>query len=121
MHLPRLRPALPPAGALLAAGALAAAAAGPAAAAPGDPLTLSGPAAGAQLAAGAAPDLQARSVPGDSRREPRGGPAASRAKAGWGCASGATPRPPTRAGASPPTSPRRREPPWRAIRRCTTS
>src|SRR4051812_32220936 len=67
MHLPRL------ARALLAACALAAAAAGPAAAAPGDPLTLSGPAAGAQLAAGAAPDLQARSVPGVSGLELRVG------------------------------------------------
>jgi hypothetical protein len=67
MRLPRL------ARALLAACALGAAAAGPAAAAPGDPLALSGPAAGAQLAAGAAPGLQARSVPGDSGLELRMG------------------------------------------------
>src|SRR3954469_16043055 len=65
MHLPRL------ARALLAACALGAVAAGPAAAAPGDPLALSGPSPGAQLAAGAAPGLQARSVPGDSGLELR--------------------------------------------------
>ena len=66
MRLPRL------ARALLAACALGAVAAGPAAAAPGDPLALSGPAAGAQLqAGGAAPGLQARSVPGDSGLELR--------------------------------------------------
>jgi len=65
MRLPRLAPAL------LAACALGALAAGPAAAAPGDPLALSGPAAGAQLAAGAPPALHARSVPGDSGLELR--------------------------------------------------
>jgi hypothetical protein len=64
MRLPR---------ALLAACALGAVAAGPAAAAPGDPLVLSGPAAGAQLPAGAAPGLQGRSVPGDSGLELRVG------------------------------------------------
>jgi hypothetical protein len=66
MRFPRL------ARALLAACALGAVAAGPAAAAPGDPLALSGPAAGAQLpAGGAAPGLQARSVPGDTGLELR--------------------------------------------------
>jgi hypothetical protein len=65
MHLPRL------ARALIASCALGAVAAGPAAAAPGDPLALSGPAAGARLTAGATPGLQARSVPGDSGLELR--------------------------------------------------
>ena len=45
--------------------------AAPAGAAPGDPLALSGPADGAQLTAGAAPGLQARSVAGDGGLELR--------------------------------------------------
>jgi hypothetical protein len=45
--------------------------AAPANAAPGDPIALSGPAAGAQLAAGNAPLLQARSVPADTGLELR--------------------------------------------------
>jgi hypothetical protein len=57
--------------ALLAACAFAAVTAGPAAAAPGDPLALSGPAAGARVTAGAAPGLRARSVAGDSGLELR--------------------------------------------------
>jgi hypothetical protein len=56
---------------ILAACVLAALAAGPAAAAPGDPLALSGPAAGAQLTTGAAPGLRARSVAGDTGLELR--------------------------------------------------
>jgi len=57
--------------ALLAACALAAVAAAPASAAPGDPIVLTGPAAGAQLTAGAAPGLRARTVAGDSGLELR--------------------------------------------------
>src|SRR4051812_114563 len=57
--------------ALLATCAFAAVAAGPAAAAPGDPLALSGPAAGARLTAGAAPGLRARSVANDTGLELR--------------------------------------------------
>jgi hypothetical protein len=57
--------------ALLAAITLAAVAAGPAAAAPGDPLALSGPAAGARLTAGAAPGLRVRSVANDAGLELR--------------------------------------------------
>src|SRR3954470_1628350 len=57
--------------ALLAACAVVLAAAGPAAAAPGDPIVLTGPAPGAQLTAGTAPGLQARTVPGDSGLELR--------------------------------------------------
>src|SRR4051795_10080134 len=57
--------------ALVAACVLALTAAGPAAAAPGDPIVLTGPAAGAQVPAGTAPGLQARTVPGDSGLELR--------------------------------------------------
>ena len=56
---------------LLAAVALAATAAGPAAAAPGDPLALVGPADGARLTAGAAVQLRARGVAGDTGIELR--------------------------------------------------
>jgi hypothetical protein len=55
----------------LAAVLAVAVAAAPAGAAPGDPLALSGTADGAQLTAGAAPGLQARSVAGDSGLELR--------------------------------------------------
>jgi hypothetical protein len=65
MRLPRA------ARALLAACALGAVAAAPADAAPGDPIILSGPGAGAQVAAGTAPGLRARSVPGDAGLELR--------------------------------------------------
>src|SRR3954470_19299351 len=57
--------------ALLAVAALPAVAAAPATAAPGDPLALSGPADGARLTAGAAVQLRARSVAGDSGLELR--------------------------------------------------
>jgi hypothetical protein len=57
--------------ALIAACALAVVVAAPAEAAPGDPIFLSGPAAGAQVAAGTAPGLRARSVPGDAGLELR--------------------------------------------------
>src|SRR3954452_12382335 len=57
--------------AIALAAIVAAATAGPAAAAPGHPLALSGPAAGARLTAGAAPGLRARSVAGDSGLELR--------------------------------------------------
>src|SRR3954451_21405540 len=58
---------------LLAACALGAAAvaAAPAVAAPGDPIVLSGPGPGAQLAGGNAPALRARGVPGDAGLELR--------------------------------------------------
>jgi hypothetical protein len=56
---------------LLAACTLGAVAAAPASAAPGDPIVLSGPGPGAQLAAGNAPGLRARSVPGDAGLELR--------------------------------------------------
>jgi len=62
-HRPTRRLALLAGLGALLAGALAAA---PAVAAPGDPLTLTGPANGAQATAGLAPSLQVRSVPGDS-------------------------------------------------------
>jgi hypothetical protein len=65
MRLPRVLPSL------LAACALGAVAAAPASAAPGDPIVLSGPGPGAQLAAGNAPGLRARSVPGDTGLELR--------------------------------------------------
>ena len=65
---PRAAPALVVA---LAAVLAAAVAATPAGAAPGDPLALSGPTDGAQLTAGAAPGLQARSVAGDGGLELR--------------------------------------------------
>jgi len=55
----------------LAAVLAAAVAAAPAGAAPGDPLALSGPTDSAQLTAGAAPGLQARSVAGDGGLELR--------------------------------------------------
>src|SRR6476659_9426697 len=57
--------------ATLAAVLVAALVAAPAGAAPGDPLALSGPADGAQLTAGAAPGLRARSVAGDGGLELR--------------------------------------------------
>src|SRR5690349_240697 len=56
---------------VLAAVALAALGAAPAVAAPGDQLVVAGPAAGAQLAAGAAPGLRVRSVAGDTGLELR--------------------------------------------------
>ena len=65
---PRAAPALVVA---LAAVLAAAVAAAPAGAAPGDPLALSGPTDSAQLTAGAAPGLQARSVAGDGGLELR--------------------------------------------------
>jgi hypothetical protein len=65
MHLHRT------ARALVAAAGFAVLAAAPAAAAPGDPLALSGPAAGARVAAGANPGLRARSVANDSGLELR--------------------------------------------------
>src|SRR3954453_20430323 len=55
--------------ALLTVAALPTVAAAPAAAAPGDPLALGGPADGARLTAGAAVQLRARSVAGDSGLE----------------------------------------------------
>jgi hypothetical protein len=67
----RRRPRAAAALVILIATLAAAIAAAPAVAAPGDPLALSGPADGAQLTAGAAPGLQARSVPGDSGLELR--------------------------------------------------
>src|SRR3954464_1436956 len=60
--------------ALLTVAALPTVAAAPAAAAPGDPLALSGPADGARLTAGAAVQLRARSVTGDSGLELRVSP-----------------------------------------------
>src|SRR3954467_12729904 len=57
--------------AMLIIAALPPAAAAPAAAAPGDPLALSGPADGARFTAGAAVQLRARSVAGDSGLELR--------------------------------------------------
>jgi hypothetical protein len=57
--------------ALLTVAALPTVAAAPAVAAPGDPLALSGPADGAQLTAGAALQLRARGVAGDSGLELR--------------------------------------------------
>jgi hypothetical protein len=56
---------------LLAVCAFGLLAAAPANAAPGDPIVLSGPGPGAQLAAGNAPGLRARSVPGDTGLELR--------------------------------------------------
>jgi hypothetical protein len=57
--------------ALVAAAAAILVAAAPATAAPGDPLALSGPADGAQLTAGAAVQLRARGVAGDTGLELR--------------------------------------------------
>jgi hypothetical protein len=65
MRLPRL------ARSIAAACALGVIAAAPAQAAPGDPIILSGPGPGAQLDAGKAPGLQARTVPGDTGLELR--------------------------------------------------